>query len=30
VDEMLWPISLNGKVVCRIMSFKMSNLHYNW
>jgi len=26
---MLWPTSHNGKVVCRTMPFKMSNLHYN-
>jgi hypothetical protein len=27
---MLWPTTRNGKVVCQIMPFKMSNLHYNW
>jgi hypothetical protein len=27
--EMLWPTTYNGEVVCQIMSFKMSNLHYN-
>jgi hypothetical protein len=27
--EMLWPITRNGKVVCQIMPFKMSNLRYN-
>jgi hypothetical protein len=27
--EMLWPTTRNGKVVCQIMPFKMSNLHYN-
>jgi hypothetical protein len=29
VDEMLWPTSPNGKVVCRRVPSKMSNLHYN-
>jgi hypothetical protein len=29
VDEMSWPTSPNGKVVCRRVPFKMSNLHYN-
>jgi len=27
--EMLWPITRNGKVVCQIVPFKMSNLRYN-
>jgi hypothetical protein len=27
---MSWPTSCNGKVVCRIVPFNMSNLHYNW
>ncbi len=26
---MLWPTSRNGKVVCHMVPFKMSNLHYN-
>jgi hypothetical protein len=30
MDEMLRPTSRNGKVVCRIVPFKMSNLHYKW
>ncbi len=30
VDEMSWPTSRNGKVVCHKMPFKMSNIHYNW
>jgi hypothetical protein len=30
MDEMSWPTSCNCKAVCRIVSFKMSNLHYNW
>jgi hypothetical protein len=30
MDDMLWPTSHNGKVVHRIVPFKMSNLHYNW
>ncbi len=29
VDEMWWPTSPNGKVVCHKVPFKMSNLHYN-
>jgi hypothetical protein len=30
MDEMSWPTSHNGgKVVCCIVPFKMSNLHYN-
>jgi hypothetical protein len=29
MDEMSWPTSHNGKVVHRIMPFKMSNPHYN-
>jgi hypothetical protein len=29
LDEMLWPTSRNGKVVCCMVAFKMSNLHYN-
>jgi hypothetical protein len=30
MDEMSWPTSRNGKVICCTMPFKMSNLHYNW
>ncbi len=26
---MSWPTSCNGKVVCHMVPFKMSNLHYN-
>ncbi len=29
MDEMLWPTSHNGKVICHTLPFKMSNLHYN-
>jgi hypothetical protein len=29
MNEMSWPTSCNGKVVCRIVPFKMLNLHYN-
>ncbi len=29
VDEMSWPTSHDGKVVCCRVPFKMSNLHYN-
>jgi hypothetical protein len=29
MDEMSWPTSPNGKVVCCRVPFKMSNLHYN-
>jgi hypothetical protein len=29
VDDMSWPTSHNGKVVCWIVPFNMSNLHYN-
>ncbi len=29
MDEMSWPTSGNGKVVCHTMPFKMLNLHYN-
>jgi hypothetical protein len=29
MDEMSRPTSRNGKVVRRIVPFKMSNLHYN-
>ncbi len=27
---MSWPTSRNGKAICHIVPFKMSNLHYNW
>jgi hypothetical protein len=29
MDEMSWPTTRNGTVVCRVVPFKMSNLHYN-
>ncbi len=30
MNEMSLPTSRNGKAIRRIMSFEMSNLHYNW
>jgi hypothetical protein len=30
VDEMSWPTTRNGNVVCQIVLFKMSNLHWCW
>jgi hypothetical protein len=30
MDEMLWPTSHNGKAICCMVPFKVSNLHYNW
>jgi len=29
MDDMSWPTSCNGKAICRIVPFNMSNLHYN-
>jgi hypothetical protein len=30
MDEMSWPTSCNGKVVCCTMPFNVWNIHYNW